>query len=333
MTGKQKKRLAIIFVAIIAALTGTFFALWLIQVEDYVYGAGIITTPNRSKVLAAEQGTVKRILAEDGQRVKAGQVLVELEDSDLLGKIDEYQAQVNLAEAELDRQRALNVEAVKNHEDALNLAKVVMANVQTEYERDRKLSETGAVSAGDVGKKKHELDLAKARYESENTFSRDAMEKEIIVLQRKVKVASQQLEQANQVLAKRKVASPISGVLSMYVLAVGETVEPSRALGEVFDDASFIIRMKVSERNIHKVKVGQPASAAISAYPHRLFDYFPGKVQDVSQVVTPQSTGEGHVITEIVLGTCSQPLKPGMTADVRIRVGRTTLFNKLISIN
>ena len=333
MTGKQKKRLAIIFVVIIAALTGSFFALWLIQVEDYVYGAGCITTPNRSKVLPAEQGIVKRILAEDGQRVKAGQVLVELEDSDLLGKIDQYEHEVKLSEAELDRQRALNADTIKKHEDALGLTKVVMENAQKEYDRDRKLSETGAVSAGDVDKKKNELDLAKARYQSENSFSRDALEKEIVVLQRKVELARQQLEQANQMLVKRKITSPIGGVLTMYVLAVGETVEPNRPLGEVFDDASFIIRVKVSERNLHKVKAGQPASAAISAYPHRLFDYFPGKVQGVSQVVTPQSTGEGFLITEIVLGKCAQPLKPGMAADVRIRVGRTSLFDKIVSIN
>jgi len=332
MTVKQKRRIAIIAVLIIAALTGTFFAMRAIRVDDYVYGAGYITTPNRSKVLSAEKGPVKRLLAEDGARVKAGDVLLELDDSDLLAQVDQFKAEVKLAEAELERQRSVNADALKRHEDALNLAKVVMENAQRDYERDRKLAETGAVSAGDVEKKKHELDLTTARHESERSFSPDALEKEIVVLQRKVELARQQLDQANAALARRKVASPIDGVLNLSILAVGEIVDPSRPLGEVFDDSSFIIRVKVSERNFHKVKVGQPASASISAYPHRIFGYFPGKVQSLSQVVTPQTSSEGHLITEIIMDSCKQPLKPGMAAEVRILVGRTSLFEKIVNI-
>jgi len=332
MTVKQKRRIAIIVVLIMAALTGTFFAMRVIRVDDYVYGAGYITTPNRSKVLSVEKGPVKRLLAEDGDRVKAGDVLLELDDSDLLAQVDQFKAEVRLAEAELEKQRSVNTETLKRHEDALNLAKVVMENAQRDYERDRKLAQTGAVSAGDVEKKKHELNLATARYESERSFSPDALEKGIVVLERRVELARQQLDQVNAALARRKVASPIDGVLNMSILAVGEIVDPSRALGEVFDDSSFIIRVKVSERNLHKVKAGQPASASISAYPHRIFGYFPGKVQAVSQVVTPQTSSEGHLITEIIMENCEQPLKPGMAAEVRILAGKTSLFEKIVNI-
>ena len=330
MTGKQKKRLAIIVVVIIAALGGSYAALMAIQVDHYVYGAGYVTTPNRSKVLSVEKGPIKRVLADDGQRVNAGQVLLELEDSDLLASVDQYKAEVNLAKAELEKEISLNAEAVKKHDDALALALVMMQNAQNEFERAEKSKD--AMSAEAVEKKKLEFDVARARYDTEKNFSRESMGKAIEVLKRKEEMAQQQLDAANATLARRKITSPIAGVLSMSILAVGEIVDPSRAVGEVFDDSSFIIRVKVLERSVHRVKPGQPASAEISAYPHRLFGYFTGKVQTISQIVTPQSTGEGHVIAEIVLDKSDKPFKPGMSGDVRILVGRTSLFNRIVNI-
>jgi len=331
MTGKAKKRLAIIFVLIVAALAGSFFALSAIKVDDYVYGTGFITTPSRSRVFPAESGPIKAILAVDGQRVKEGDVLVELEDIDQASLIERRRAEMNLAQVKVDKQIAANAEEMRKRDDALKLARVVLENARAEHERAVNLG--SAMPREEAERRKLELDLASLRYEAAQNLGTDTMEKEIIELKGNVEVARKLLAEAEKALEKRKVRSPISGVLSLSILAVGELVSDSVSLGEVFDASTFVILVKVPERHVHKVRKGQAVSASIVSYPHADYGYFPAKVLGLAEIVTPQSSGEGLLLVEAELEKSKLAFKPGMSADVRILVGRTSLFHRLVSID
>lgn len=320
-----------IFVLIVAAVAGSYFALSVIKVNDYVYGTGLITTPERCRIFPADKGAIRAVLAVDGQRVKKGDVLVELEDSDQVSLIERRKAEVELAEAKVQRQQSVNTEILRKREDSLKIARVVLENARTEYERAVNLGT--AMAREESERRKLDFDLAAARYEAEQNATCDSLDKEVAELQKSVEVARKLLDEAEKMLEKRKVISPIDGVLSLSLLAIGEIIDPSRTLGEVFDDSAFIVRVRVSERHLHKLARKQPASASLTSYPHDLYGYFPGHVLDTSKIVTPQSTGEGFYVVEVILDNSKAALMPGGSADVRITVGRTSLFKRLVSIN
>ncbi len=336
MTRRQKKRLAIMFFIVVAVLGGSYFALSAIEVNDYVYGSGYFTTPVRSEVRPTEKHPIKNILVEDGARVEKKQVLIDLEDRDLLSSIEECRVEVRLTEAQLARQEALNKNAEQKHKEALRLARLLLDNAQQEFNRAEKLLNKDAISPEEIDRKKFRFDVARERFQAEENFSPEVMQKDILVLQRKVELARQRLHKVIGELEARRITSPISGVLSLNTLAVGEVVDPARVLGEVFDDSAFEIKVKVGERYLHKVEAGQEASASVAAYPHELFGYFPGTVAGISQIVTPLKAGEGYFIVKVEPAATEDAdvsFKPGLSADVRILVGRTSLLNKLLFIN
>jgi len=335
MTRKQKKRLAIIFVLLVGAAAAFYGVLNAVEVNAYVYGTGLITTPLRSLVLSPETRPIKEIVVEDGQRVEKGEVIIGLEDADILAVIKQHETEVRLAEAELDRQLASNAESVRQHQDSLAIAEFVLESAKREHERAMELLKADSISMEEVDRRKLDFELARARCESEKNFSAEAFAKQITVLERKVELAKTQLERSRELLERRRIVSPIAGVLSLHNLAVGEIVDPGKPVAEVFDDSSFVMRVRVAERQLYRVEPGQEASAEIPAYPKRDFGYFPGKVQSIAPIGTPQSTGEGFFIVEILLDEAPEDVtfRPGMLANARISVGKTSLFNKLVRLD
>jgi len=338
MTTRQKKRLAIVFVIIVGALGGTYFVLAAVEVNDYVYGSGCFGTPVHSEVRSPEKQPIKRILVQDGDTVRAGQVLIELEDADVLEAIREREADIRLIEAQVEHQRAANREAIKRHEADLAIAKLMLDNAQRDFDRAKKLAETDAISAEEMDRCKFALEKARQEFDAAKDFSTEAMEKQLLVLERRIELARQHLEQEQARLEKRRIRSPIPGVLSLRTLAVGEVIEPGRIIGEVFDNSSFVIKVKIAERHLHKVKVGQPASVKIPSYPPDIFGYFPGTVRTLPEFVTPTNTGEGYFVCRIEPDASAAKergvaFKPGMSADVRILVGRTSVLDTILSIN
>ena len=338
MTTKQKKRYAIILVITIAAIGGTILTLALVQVNDYVYGSGYFSTLVHSEVRSPEQQPIKNILVEDGDTVAQGQVLIELEDKDVLEVIREREADIRLIEAQVEHQRADNRAAIQQHKDALAIAKLMLDNAQREFDRAMKLAETDAISAEEMDRRKFALEKAREQHNAEQNFSTEAMEKVLLVLERRVELAKQHLDQAKARLDKRRIKSPLSGALSLRTLAVGEIIEPGRIIGEVFDTSSFIIKVKISERHLHKVKVGQEASAKIASYPHDIYGYFPGTVATMPEFVTPTNTGDGYFVSRIqpeepAAKTAGVTFRPGMSADVRILAGKTSILDSILSID
>ena len=153
---------------------------------------------------------------------------------------------------------------------------------------------------------KREL-LSKERHES----SRGQMDR-----------AQTELEQARLNLSYTSIVSPLAGTVTIRSVEVGNMVTANQAVFSVADFDPLLARIRIPEKNMGKVAIGQGARVSVESAPGRRFR---GVVKMISPVVDPES---GTIkVTIRIPGGGNGILRPGMFASVHIitEVHRNTL--------
>jgi len=295
-----------------------------------------------SPVLPRVAGYVGRVLVNDNQRVTAGQVLLEIDGTELDLKVQEAQAALASAEADLRTAEA----SVAN---AQAMAAAADANVQTALVRDRKtvsdlardaaLFKTGAITDSQLTDTQAAADTAKAQLEA---LRQDASASRLQVPVTDARVAAAQ----TQVAEKRSsldfarlqrsygsVTAPISGLVSRKSVEPGQFVQAGQTLLSVAaeDDAWVVANFK--ETQLTRMKVGQTVDFTADTYPDVIFH---GKVDSIAgttgarfALLPPDnSTGNFVKVTQRIPvkilhadpADPAHPLRPGMSVDAVVQV-------------
>ncbi len=228
-----------------------------------------VATPVRGEVIATYSGTatleaeadaevvakvsaeVRRLAVEEGDRVRAGQLLAVLDDRQL--RLQAAQARAALAKAERD------------------------------YKRQVELHQKGLVAAGAFENLKFDLDNLRAAYDL-----------------------------AQLSLSYTEIRAPFAGVVSERHVKLGQTVQLGERLFRVTDPTPLKAEVFVPERELQRLKVGQPASIQLDALGGRAF---PAVVSLVSPTIDAK-TATFKVTLEI--DDKAGLVKPGMFARVGI---------------
>ena len=245
--------------------------------------------PTRSVDVGSElSGTLETVLANENDRVTKGQIVARLDTAKLSDSVAKSKAALDAAEASVAQTEATLGEARAN------------------LDRLRRVAE---LSGGKVPSKT-ELDSAEAvwRRAVANLASARAS-----VSQAK---ATLQTDQTN--IEKAVIRSPINGVVLTRKVEPGQTVAAQMTTPVLFVIAEDLTKMelqvKVDEADVSTVKLGQPASFTVSAWPGRSF---PATIQRVGL----GSTTTDNVVTYKTVLTVANDdlaLRPGMTATSRI---------------
>jgi HlyD family secretion protein len=234
-------------------------------------------------------GTIQKLFVDFNSPVKKGQVIAQIDPA-------LFNAQV-----EQSRGNYLNAQAT------LQRAKADLNDARRALERSRQLLKEGIIAQGDY-------DTAENRYEMAVATVKAA---EGSVAQTS---GAYKLAQTNLLYATIK--SPVSGVVVSRNVDVGQTVAASFQTPTLFTIAQDLTKMEidtsVDESDISRVRVGQPVSFTVDAYPDKRFA---GKVAQIrnAPVVTQ------NVVTYVVVVSVDNrelQLKPGMTANVSIETAR-----------
>jgi len=245
--------------------------------------------PTRTVSIGSElSGTVARVLVDVNDRVKRGQVLVELDTSRFSDLVTRSRATLAAATAKVAQADA----TVKEAEG--NLAR---------------LKEVQRLSGGKVPSPA-EIDTAQATLERARADANAA----------RASVTDAQAALASDVtnLGKASIKSPIDGVVLTRAVDPGNAVAASLQAVTLFTIAEDLTKMKlqvnVDEADVGMVSVGQNAAFTVAAYPSRRF---PAKITRVAY----GSTTTDNVVTYITYLEVDNPdllLRPGMTATATI---------------
>lgn len=245
--------------------------------------------PTRSVSIGSElSGTVLRVLVDVNDRVKKGQVMVELDTAKLNDQVTRSRAALASANARV----AQAVAAVKEAQGNLG-----------------RLEEVSRLSNGKVPSRA-ELDTGRAtleRTQAEETSARAD------VVAAKAAAATDETN-----LSKASIRSPIDGVVLSRSVDPGNAVAASLqavTLFTVAEDLSKLrLQVNVDEADVGSVKVGQKARFTVSAYPSRKY---PATITRVAYGATTTDNVVTYV-TYLEVNNEDLTLRPGMTASATI---------------
>jgi len=245
--------------------------------------------PTRAVNIGSElSGTVKRVLVDVNDRVKKGQILVELDTAKLSDQVLRSRASLAAALA----QQALSTATVK--EARANLAR---------FEEVARLSGGKVPSATELDSARANVDRAVAAEASARANVAEVR-------------ATVSTDETN--LSKASIRSPIDGVVLTRTVDPGNAVAASLQAVTLFSVAEDIARLRlevsVDEADVGSVQVDQNATFTVSAYPSRRY---PAKITRVAF----GSTKTDNVVTYTTylgVDNSDQSLRPGMTAAATI---------------
>ena len=263
-SGKRKRALIILATVVVAALVA--WLLWYLLVgrwhEDtddaYVQGNMVSITPQTG-------GTVVAINAEDGMKVVAGQVLVQLDPND--AKVAFEQARANLA-GTVRQVRGL-YSAVDAGQADLHARQVALRKAQADVDRRTGLVATGAVSAEELAHARDELAAAQAALSSSRgnlSRNRALVDATTVASQPQVQAAAAQLRSAFLNLQRAAIVAPVTGYVAQRHVQLGQRVQPGAALMTVIPLEQAWVEANFKETQLAKMRLGQPVTLTSDVY-------------------------------------------------------------------
>ena len=245
---------------------------------------------------------VKKFYVDRGSRVKAGQLLAELENQDLAGVQLKSQGGYQQAQVTYDMQ------AQKVQQD-IRLAKQTLDAQQKLYDSRQALYKEGAVSAKDVE------DANVALTQARNVYELAQKEADLKVAQAQVNIAKGDMANAEAQVNYTKITSPIDGVVTDRPFYTGETPPAGAALITIMDLSEVVARAHISQVDATHLKAGDEANISVPGQGPAL----KAKVTLVSPALDPNST---TVEVWVQAANPGGRLKPGVSARVTM-IGQT----------
>ncbi len=204
--------------------------------------SGYVTARRQATVSSKVTGKVTEVLFEEGLKVKEGQVLARLDDTNVKTSLDVAQAQLDSAKA------------------ALAETEAQLKNANLEFQRTTELVKQRIASQAD-------LDLAESNAKS-LTAHLAQQKLDVTVAERQVAMWQQQMDDMI-------IRAPFAGVITTKDAQPGEMISPVSAgggftrtgIGTIVDMNSLEIEIDVNESYINRVEAGQSVEATLDAYP------------------------------------------------------------------
>jgi HlyD family secretion protein len=209
------------------------------QASISVTSTGYVVPQTVSRVGAKVPGRVAKMMVKEGDVVKAGDVLAELDDSDQKSAIAAAQAKVAAARARAIASRASRAE------------------VEQQMKREQALVEqqvTGRAAFEDLTARLHALDETAKATEAE------------------VKAAAAEVDSLRVALGDRRIIAPIGGTVLSKPPEVGEIVGAlglERPMAEIADFRSLVVETDVPETRLYLIEPGKPCEIVLDAYPSK----------------------------------------------------------------
>lgn len=290
-----------------------------------------ILAAQQAAIFSKVSGYIRRIHADRGDFVKAGQLLVEVDDLELQATVQQARAALLTGEAGLEVARStLEGQRANLENQRANLAKAraVADNDARQAQRLKTLFERGLVSATDYENARTTAESSGASVRAAEAQLRVAevqvttQESQVRLSQAQVETHRATLHLAQTNLANTRLTAPFSGYISQRNLDNGASVSAQSAGTSttsvgilVLQDIEIVkLQIEVPERDIARVAVGAPAT--VTADPYR-GQTFTGKVVRVVHSLDPRTRTMG---VEVDIPNPDRKLKPGMFARAEVLV-------------
>lgn len=283
------------------------------ELEQHVVASGRVMAPARVNVSAMSPGLVLAVGAVEGQHVKAGDLLLQLDDAEARAQVAQAKASVEQASARVEQLRRVGAIVAT---ESLSQAQTNLDKTQTDLDRAQQLAKSGAVPQSELDDARHALDVARAQ---KNAAQAQQLASAPLGADSRVALgalmqAQAQLAGANVRLGQTRIGAAQNGTVLSRSVEPGDVVQPGRTLLELAVDGDEELVFQPDERNLARIALGQKARASADAFPQNVFD---GEVDYIAPSVDPQ---RGTVEVRLKVPQPPPFLMPDMTVSIDLTV-------------
>lgn len=314
MSGSRFRWSYLLFVLLLAALAFAGWRSWqgpllpgyvlesrpLVQ---RIVASGTVGSASLSQLGSEITGVVRARHVREGERVSAGQLLIELKD-------DEQQAKLREAEAAL---RQLEAASLPQARAALREADSNLAQARRERERREQLLARDLLAREAVEQARRAETSAAAGAERARLALADLQEGG-----QQRRVLQQRIQQARATLEKTRILAPAPGVVVSRAVEPGDQVQAGRTLLSIARDGSREIVLPLDEKHIGPLAPGQSATVIADAFPERAL------AARVDWLAPAVDSSQGTLDVHLELTEAAEFLRQGMTVSVAIRTAERT---------
>ncbi len=281
------------------------------NLEAVVSASGTVEPQLSVDISSSVMGRVTRLAVNEGERVAAGQFLLQIDPESLQAAVDSGVAALRAAESSLDQARV-----------AVETARVNVERARETLERQQELWELRLVSRDDYDQARRDVELRDTEYRARTV--------EVATARQRVQQERARLDSAEYDLTQVTITAPIDGVVTRRNIEAGETVvigtmnNPGTVLMTLADFSVLEAHVEVDETDIPAVRFDQPAEVTIDALPGRVYR---GVVTEIgnspiqSEAAGSQATNFRVVVT---LDGDVPGVRPGFTATADITTATRT---------
>jgi adhesin transport system membrane fusion protein len=347
------------------------FLLWaaFFEIDQTVRAQGQVIVISRTQIIqAADGGVLSRILVHEGESVKAGQLLAELERERPTAAYEENRAKVAALTAALLRaeaeangrkpvfdkkfneypefvaaQQALFKQRKLSLQEELQTLKDSLATAQEELNMNESLLQTGDISRLEVMRARRQVGELQGKINAaRNKYRQDAMQ-ETTKLVEEISSSRYKLEERQNILGHTELTAPVDGVVKyMNITTVGGVLRAGDELMQISPThGDKVIEIKVNPVDIGQLKTGLPVAIKLDAFDYSTYGTLQGMLSYISADTLVEQVGSGqttyyraHVSLDEEknksnVKLADVSLKPGMTATVDIRTNSRSVLKYL----
>lgn len=328
--------------------------------------ATVIASARTQEIQASEGGVLTQLAVVEGQEVKAGDLLVVLEEERAKAAVDNSASKIAALKAKLARLNAeifdkplVFTEDIKNYSEyvqnqralynrrrqAINeevsSLQAMLVLAKNELSMNEPLLEYGDVSQADVIKLRRQVAEIDAQINNKRNKYFEEAQAEMTKAQEELDTELEQLRDRVQVLEEKRLMAPTDGkIKNINVTTIGGVVKPGEVILQILPTSSdLVIDAKVSPADIAYVKEGQDATVKLDAYDYSIFGAMESTVSYISPDTLIEKTPKGeepyYRVLVVITGAEYKEredeivIKPGMTASVDIKAMKRTVLSYL----
>src|SRR4051794_17491186 len=279
------------------------------DLEAIVSASGKIQPKRLVKISAETSGRVVNLAVNEGDRVKVGQFLLQIDPKSLQRRVEGGAASLAAAQASIAQLR-----------QSTETAKAQLIQAQQNLVRQQDLWKQQLTTREALDRAVNDVKVAESNVQER--------EKQITPQESRINVEKATLESARYDLSKVRMESPIDGIVTRRNVQEGETAvigtmnNAGTVLLELADMGIIQAEVEVDETNVPHVQIGQPAKITIDAIPDRTFK---GHVSEIGNSPIQAASGAAATGTQatnfkvaVILDKKVPDVRPGFTCTADI---------------
>jgi HlyD family secretion protein len=285
--------------------------------QEFIPQTGTIE-PSRTVYLdAVEGGTIKRVVAESGSMLKAGDVVLEL--SNLNRELTVLQQEASFNES-INRARETRLSIMKNDLDQqqmLALIRSQLAILEPKFKRQKQLYEKKLISKQDYEQTESDYNYNVQRMEiTYKAYKADSIDRIRQLRETSLSESrmSKSLEGVGQILDNLVIRAPIDGQLSRPQLDAGQAVNTGQRLGWIDIVGSYKVRVPIDELYLPRITTGLKATTTFNNKDYAL---------QITYIYPGVTNGRFEVDMNFV-GAVPEGMRRGLSLRLRIELGQSS---------